>query len=198
MLPLHSQLAKVPLSSTASFILTPPSVISSTTVLPYDYAMPWSTVSSVSACISKRTLSQFQNPREERAPQRTRRDSCGCHDDQDVTHPLTPRVLHNNADISSESKACISMEAWMYIHQEKQALGNCQYFQGRIIMILRTANCTQQSPSEANIRLVGQVIPRLLGKQKLDRRVHMLTPTANTLSWSTYIQSTATTARYYL
>lgn len=63
-----------------------PSVSLSTKVLPSDYAMPWSTVSSVSACISRWTLSQLQNFRAGRAPQRTRRGSCGCHDNRDVTH----------------------------------------------------------------------------------------------------------------
>jgi hypothetical protein len=175
-----------------------PSVISSTRVLPSDYAMPCSTVSSVSACISKRTLSQLQNFREERAPQRTLRGSCGCHDNRDVTHPLTPRVLHNKADISSESKACLSVDAWMYTRHEKQALETCQYFHSRIIMMLETANYTEQSPSEANIRSIGQIIPRLLGNQKLDSRVHMRSSTVNTISWSTYIQSTATRVRHNL
>ena len=160
--------------------------------------MPCSTVSSVSACISKWTLSQLQNFREERAPQRKLRDSCGCHDNGDVTHPLTPRVLHNKADISSESKACLSVDAWMYTRHEKQALETCQYFHSRIIMMLETANYIEQSPSEANIRSIGQIIPRLLGNQKLDSRVHMRSSTANTIFWSTYIQSTATRVRHNL
>jgi hypothetical protein len=124
--------------------------------------------------------------------------SCGCHDNRDVTHPLTPRALHNKADISSESKACMIIDAWMYTRHEKRALETCQYFNSRIIMILETANYIQQSPSLANIRSVGQIIPRLLGKQKLESRFHMRSSTANTLSWSTYIQSTATTVRNYL
>lgn len=63
-----------------------PSVSLSTKVLPSDYAMSWTTASSVSACIYKWTLPQLQNFRAGRAPQRTRRGSCGCHDNRDVTH----------------------------------------------------------------------------------------------------------------
>jgi hypothetical protein len=88
------------------------SVISSTRVPPSDYVTSCSPVSSVSSCISKWTLSQLQNFSQERPPRKTGRDSCGCHGNRDVTHPLTPRVLHNKADISSEGKACISMDAW--------------------------------------------------------------------------------------
>lgn len=70
----------------------------------------------------------------------------------------------------------------MYTRHEKQALETCQYFYSRIIMILETANYIEQSPSEANIRSAGQIIPRLLGNQKLDSRVQMRSSTANTLS----------------
>jgi hypothetical protein len=126
------------------------------------------------------------------------RSSSGCHDNRDVTHPLTPRFLHNKADVSSVRMACMSMDAWMHNRHEKQALESCQYFHSRTIMKLETANCIQQSPSEANIRSVGQIIPHLLRNQKLDGCFHMRSSTANTRSWSTYIQCTATIVRYYL
>jgi len=86
----------------------------------------------------------------------------------------------------------------MYTRHEKQALETCQDFHSRIIMMLETANYTGQSPSEVNIHSAGQIIPRLLGNQKLDSRVHMRSSTVNTISWFTYIQFTATTVRYYL
>jgi len=84
----------------------------------------------------------------------------------------------------------------MYTRHEKQALEPCQYFHSRIITILETANYIEQSPSEANSRSGGQIIPRLLGNQKLYSRIHMRSSTANTISWSTYIQSTATIVRH--
>jgi hypothetical protein len=120
-----------------------------------------------------------------------------------LTHS-TLRVLHNKADISSESKACMSMDAWMYTRHEQQALETYEYSHSRIIMILETENYIQQSPSEASIRSVDQIIPRLVGRVvstcARQQPTHFPDPLTSNLqplqSEITYIQEKHSTYKY--